>query len=123
MGRVASEFMLEKIMERIKTFEEFWPYYVKEHRVPLTRLLHFIGTTIGGLLLIVCVATGKGRLIPFAFLTGYAFAWCSHFFIEKNRPATFKYPLWSFRADWKMWGLMLRGSMGREIARTNESWK
>ncbi|WVQ93518.1 hypothetical protein IAU59_000592 [Kwoniella sp. CBS 9459] len=33
----------------------------------------------------------------------YAFAWISHFFVEKNRPATFTYPVWSLRGDLKMW--------------------
>jgi hypothetical protein len=40
-----------------------------------------------------------------------------HFFVEHNRPATFKYPLWSFGADWKMWALSLAGRLGPELER------
>ena len=50
-------------------------------------------------------------------VSGYGFAWYSHFFIEKNRPATFNYPLWSLLGDFKMFGLMCRGRMDAEVKR------
>jgi len=97
---------------RYKSFSEFWPFYVSEHSRPGTRVLHFIGTTIGVALVIYFIATGRWWLFLLALVPGYGFAWLAHFLVEKNRPATFKYPLWSFMADYKMLGLMLTGRMG-----------
>lgn len=102
----------------IKTYSEFWDFYVQEHSKPLTRLLHLIGTTLGISLLIYFIATGRWYFFPLFFVVGYAFAWFAHFVVEKNRPATFKYPLWSFISDFKMIAYMLTGQMGREVERT-----
>ncbi|MGB8509413.1 MAG: DUF962 domain-containing protein, partial [Pyrinomonadaceae bacterium] len=68
-------------------------------------------------LAIALVATGRWRWLPLALAIGYAFAWVGHFFVEHNRPATFKHPLWSFAADYKMLAMILSGRMGAEIAR------
>src|SRR5712691_4140863 len=95
--------------QRFNSFEEFWPYYVAEHSKPVTRTLHALGTTAGLALLATCIARGRWKLLPLAFIPGYGAAWIAHFFIEKNRPASFDYPLWSFVADHKMLGLMLAG--------------
>jgi len=94
-----------------KSFGEFWPYYLSEHSKPSTRLLHYFGSVIGIAVLLALIAIGKWWLFPLAFVPGYAFAWIGHFFIEKNRPATFTYPLWSFIGDWKMLFLMLTGRL------------
>lgn len=103
---------------RIEDFEAFWPFYLGEHSLPKTRTLHFVGSTLGLLCLPVAFATGMYAVfLPLAFVCGYAFAWVSHFFVELNRPASFKYPLWSFRADWKMWALIARGAMPQELER------
>ena len=103
--------------ERIQTFEEFWPYYVGEHAKKSTRTLHFVGTTAA----VTCAAAGlllgKRWLLAVAPLCGYGPAWVSHFFIENNRPATFKYPLWSLKADFVMWGKIARGEMDEEVRR------
>jgi len=103
--------------DRLKSFADFWPYYVREHSQAANRTLHFIGSTLGLVCLIETFFTGKLWLIPLGLLIGYGFAWTGHFFIECNRPATFKYPLWSLWADWKMWSLMLIRRMGREVSR------
>jgi hypothetical protein len=102
--------------ERIATFRDFWPYYVGEHSRPLTRGLHYLGT--GGLFVIAATAVAIRRpaLLGLLPVMGYGFAWAAHFFVEKNRPATFTYPLWSLAADFVMFGKMLRGRM-REEAR------
>jgi hypothetical protein len=100
------------IEERYKSFTEFWPFYVSEHSRPGTRVLHFIGTILATAFLIYFIASGRWWLFLLAFVPGYAFAWLAHFLVEKNRPATFKYPLWSLVADYKMFGLMLTGKMG-----------
>lgn len=100
-----------------KTFEEFWPYYVKEHSKPSTRLLHFIGTTGAMACVAGAVFTKRRWLLAVAPVVGYGPSWIGHFFIEKNRPATFKYPVWSLRADFRMWGKMVRGQMSAEVER------
>jgi hypothetical protein len=93
--------------ERYKSFSEFWPFYVSEHSQPATRWLHLIGTTAGIASLVYLIAIGKWWHFPLALIPGYGCAWIAHFLIEKNRPATFKYPLWSFMGDYKMIALML----------------
>lgn len=103
----------------IKTYAEFWDFYVREHSRPLTRALHFIGTTLGLVLLVWFVATGRWYFFPLFLVVGYAFAWFAHFVVEKNRPATFKYPLWSFISDFKMMWYMITGRMGREADRVS----
>jgi hypothetical protein len=97
--------------ERIKDFEDFWPYYVREHKAAGCRLLHFIGSAAGIVCLVSTFVTGNLWFIPLGLGLGYGFAWIGHFFVERNRPATFQYPLWSFRADWRMWRFMLLGRM------------
>lgn len=101
----------------IQTYEQFWPFYLREHSKPATRLWHFVGSSLGLLVVLWAFATGRPGWAPLGLLPGYGFAWYSHFFIEKNRPASFKYPLWSFISDWKMWGLMLSGRIGGELRR------
>ena len=105
---MAAKFMAER---QFKSFVEFWPYYLGEHSKPATRLLHYIGTISAIALVVAFIAIGKWWLFPLAFVPGYAFAWIGHFFIEKNRPATFTYPLWSFMGDWKMLALRLTGKL------------
>jgi hypothetical protein len=101
--------------DRYRSFSEFWPFYVSEHSRPATRWLHLIGTTAGIALLIYLIAIGKWWLFFLGFVPGYGCAWLAHFLIEKNRPATFKYPLWSFMGDYKMIAMMLTGRMGAEV--------
>jgi hypothetical protein len=103
--------------DRIQTFDEFWPFYVREHSLRSTRILHFVGTTLGMLVLVGAIAAQQWWLLLAAPIFGYGFAWISHFGIEKNKPASFKYPLWSFLADLKLWGMMLTGRMGAEVER------
>ncbi len=103
--------------QELKSFAEFWPYYVSEHSQSATRALHAAGTIACTTLAVTLIARRRWRWLPAALATGYAAAWVAHFFIEHNRPATFKYPLWSFAADYKMVASMLTGRMGAEIER------
>ncbi len=96
---------------RFKSFSDFWPYYLAEHSKPATRVLHYLGSLAALSLAIGVIVIGKWWLFPLALIPGYAFAWTAHFFIEKNRPATFIHPLWSFMGDWKMLALMLTGRL------------
>lgn len=103
--------------ERISSFAEFWPYYVGEHRSPTCRGLHYFGTTMALSTAATAAIVGPAWLFAIAFVAGYGPAWVAHFFIEHNRPATFKYPLWSLLSDFKMLGLAARGKMGEEVVR------
>lgn len=102
---------------RIESFEAFWPFYLGEHSLPATRWMHFFGSSCALALALSAVLTRTPFTIVGAVLCGYAFAWVSHFFLEKNRPATFTYPLWSLAADWKMWALMATGRLRPELER------
>jgi hypothetical protein len=88
---------------RIRTFADFYPFYLSEHSNRVSRRLHFAGTSIALALLIAALVTQAWWLIVAALVQGYAFAWVGHFFFEHNRPATFKYPGFSFVGDWRMW--------------------
>ena len=103
-------------MARLQTYEEFWPYYVSEHLGETTRRLHFVGT-LGVIACLVAAVLVSPWFIAAAFLSGYGFAWVGHFFFEKNRPATFTYPLWSLRGDFRMFRLTLLGRMPGELER------
>lgn len=95
--------------QRFEHFREFYPYYLDEHRNRTCRRLHFLGSC-GAL---AFLATAMTRLDPgwlvAALAWGYGFAWAGHFFFEKNRPATFRYPFYSFAGDWVMFKDMLIG--------------
>ncbi len=98
---------------RIQSLREFWPFYMGEHRNAVNRRLHFVGTTLALLALVAAVGLRRPQLALVAPLLGYGFAWFGHFVVERNRPATFKYPLWSFLCDLRLWGLMLTGRAWR----------
>ena len=91
------------------SFREFYPFYLDEHQNRTCRRLHFVGTTLALVIFAFSVATGRPWGIAVALVSGYAFAWVGHFFFEKNRPATFKHPFYSFLGDWVMWRDMLIG--------------
>lgn len=100
----------------MKSFAQFWPFYLGEHRHGHTRGFHSVGTLIGlGCLFMVVPWTRNEFWALFGFGVGYAMAWFSHFAIEHNRPATLKYPLWSFFADVEMLYLVLTGQLHDEI--------
>lgn len=90
------------------SFGEFYPYYLGEHAHPVNRRLHFVGTTLVWVLLVAAPLVDLRLLfaLPFA---GYGFAWVGHFVVEKNRPATFRHPLWSLMGDFKMYADILAG--------------
>ena len=103
--------------QKFQSFAEFWPFYVGEHRLRMTRVWHFIGTSLGLISLLLMVVTGKWWLLFLGLWLSYGCAWASHFFIEKNRPATFKYPFYSFLGDFQMYLLMWQGKMADEVTR------
>ncbi|HZB90945.1 MAG TPA: DUF962 domain-containing protein [Stellaceae bacterium] len=102
---------------RFSSFAEFWPYYLSEHRRKGTRALHYLGTSLGVLLLLGALAGSDWRLLVAAPIAGYGFAWLAHAAIEHNRPATFTYPLWSLRGDFVMLYYWATGRLGGELER------
>src|SRR5262245_48117210 len=103
--------------DRIKDFEDFWPYYVREHRAAACRLLHFIASGLCLGCLVPTFVTGKLRFVPLGLALGSGSASIGYFFVRRNKPASFYYPLSSFRAEWRMWRLLLLGRMREEVKR------
>jgi hypothetical protein len=103
--------------ERIATYAEFWPHYLREHANPLTRKVHTAGTLAGMAVLAAAILAGSWWLGLLAVVLGYGFAWGSHLLVERNRPATFRYPLWSLWSDLRMAWLLLTGRLEAELRR------
>lgn len=99
-----------------QSFSEFWPFYVCEHSKLRTRKFHFLGTLsiVPVLILGFAISYCFFLLVP---VSAYGFAWYSHFFIEKNKPATFIHPMWSLLGDFRMFALMCTGKMDAEVER------
>ena len=97
------------------SFETFWPYYLQEHSRPATRNFHYVGTSLVVAIAVYAVIAANWWLFLAMPVAGYFFAWLSHWRIERNKPATFTYPLWSLFADFKMWGLWLTGRLKPEL--------
>ena len=102
---------------RFTSFAEFWPFYLQEHSKRATRALHYVGTTLVAAIALYALLTGAWLWLAALPVAGYFFAWLAHFTVEKNRPATFTYPLWSLIADFKMWAMWLTGRLGPELKR------
>ncbi|RXJ71357.1 hypothetical protein CS022_21260 [Veronia nyctiphanis] len=92
-----------------KTFADFYPFYLSQHTDPTCRRLHFVGSALLLFVLGYSLATSQFLLLLSLPVIGYGFAWVGHFFFEKNRPATFTYPMYSFIGDWVMFKDMLVG--------------
>ena len=88
--------------DKFKSFKEFYPFYLSEHSKKITKLLHVIGSILVLVILFYSLTTKNYMKLWYMPIAGYGFAWFSHFFFEKNKPATFKYPLYSFLGDWVM---------------------
>ncbi|HVL29746.1 MAG TPA: DUF962 domain-containing protein [Sphingomicrobium sp.] len=104
-------------MRPYRSFADFWPFYLREHSKPRTRALHYAGTSLVIGIALFAALTGRWAWLPAIPVAGYGFAWLAHFAVEKNRPATFTYPLWSLAADFRMWWLWLTGRLGPELER------
>ena len=94
-----------------KSFSEFYPFYLSEHSNPVNRRLHFSGCVLVILILLYAVITKTWLALILLPIVGYGFAWVGHYFVEKNRPATFTYPLYSFMGDWVMFKDILSGKI------------
>ena len=104
-------------MREHASFESFWPYYLREHARPATRYWHYAGSTLAIVVLLAALLTQNWWALLTVPLAGYAFAWFSHAFVERNRPATFTYPLWSLAGDFRMYVMFLTGRLDAELVR------
>jgi hypothetical protein len=109
--------------KKYKTFWAFYPYYLTEHSLPINRNLHFIGTSLVIMCLIAGIVTGSWIYFAFMPLFGYGFAWVGHFFLEKNKPATFTYPLWSLASDFVMWWHIATGQIHDKVREARSTVK
>lgn len=96
-------------MARYENFRAFYPDYLAEHSNRVSRRLHFAGSCGVLVLLGIAMVQRDASWLPWALLCGYGFAWIGHFVFEKNRPATFRHPLYSFAGDWVMFKDILTG--------------
>jgi len=94
---------------RFKSLKEFYPFYLTEHQNLTSRILHFIGTSLVVLLFITAMLFHNFQFLIFIPVVGYGFAWVGHFFFEKNKPATFQYPLYSLASDFILFWDLLSG--------------
>ena len=98
-----------------RTYQEFWPFYLREHSKPQTRAIHYIGSIASVVVLIWALATQNWWWLLAVPFCGYSFAWFAHFFVEKNKPATFQAPVWSLISDYRMCALFLSGHLDGEL--------
>ena len=94
-----------------KSFAQFYPFYLSEHSNLTCRRLHFAGSTLALVFLVMLVVTQNPWWFLAALLVGYLFAWVGHFGFEKNKPASFKRPLYSFMGDWAMYRAIWLGKV------------
>jgi hypothetical protein len=96
---------------KFSSFAEFYPFYLEEHSNRICRRLHFVGTWLVVLIVAAAIVTANPWWLLLTPVVGYGFAWVGHFFFEHNRPATFKYPLYSLLGDWVMWKDIMAGKV------------
>jgi hypothetical protein len=97
--------------ERYKTFKDFYPFYLSQHVNTVCRRMHFVGSSLILGIILAVLTTGQYVWLWAVPLAGYGFAWIGHFVFEKNRPATFTYPIYSLMGDWVMYFHILTGKI------------
>lgn len=95
----------------IASFAEFWPVYLRAHRDPRCRALHYVASACGIAGVVLALVSGSAWWLLGGMAAAYAFAWAGHLFMEQNLPLTFQHPLWSLMADYRMFGLCLAGRL------------
>lgn len=101
--------------KRYTSFKDFYPYYLTEHSNSVNRLMHFIGTSLLIAVVLFAALIQNWFLLFLVPVIGYGFAWVGHFFIEKNRPATFTYPFYSLASDFVMFWHILTGQINKKL--------
>ena len=106
--------------KKYKSFRSFYHYYLTEHGDPLNRRLHFAGTAGLLVILVVSIALQKWWMLALIPVCGYGFAWVGHYFVEKNKPATFTYPLYSLGSDFVMFWHTITGQIDKKLEEANK---
>ena len=104
----------------IRSYEDFWPIYLREHMNKTCRVLHYIGSSWAILCMLMLVITLNWIWFVAGFVGAYGMAWIGHYGFEKNRPATFQYPLWSFASDWRMFARFLSGKLTADLQQVRD---
>jgi len=94
-----------------QTYDEFFVFYLTQHSHPINRAFHYVGTVTAVSFFIWSLASGNWKFAPLAVVIGYGCAWTGHFGFEKNKPATFGHPGWSFISDFRMLFLFVTGRL------------
>ncbi len=102
---------MDNVKQQFLSFAEFYPFYLSEHANVTCRRLHFVGSLCVLAILAAALATGRPLWLLAMPVAGYGFAWIGHFVFEKNKPASFKHPLYSFMGDWVMFFQLLTGKI------------
>ena len=97
--------------KKFKSFSEFYPYYLSEHGDPVNRRLHFFGSLLTIIVVLFVIFTQTWIALILVPILGYGFAWIGHYFVEKNKPTSFTYPLYSLMGDWVMFKDILTGKI------------
>ena len=106
---------VRRVADRKATYAEFWPFYLQEHAKPETRHFHYVGTALVIAIALFAILTQRWLSLAAMPVAGYFFAWVSHAYIERNKPATFTHPLWSLVSDFRMFFLWVFGRLGPEL--------
>lgn len=106
--------------KRYSGLKEFYPFYLTEHQNPVSRMLHFTGTSLFLIIVVYSIATAKYQLLWLAPIAGYGFAWIGHYFYEKNKPATFTYPGMSLASDFIMFWHIISGQLPKKLKEAKE---
>ncbi len=101
--------------KKYTNLKEFYPFYLTEHQNDISRSLHFVGTGLFLIILIYSIVTGNYKMLIYAPIVGYGFAWIGHFFFEKNKPATFTYPIMSLTSDFIMFWHIITGQLPKKL--------
>jgi hypothetical protein len=109
------------VESEMRTFDDFWPYYVRAHANETNRALHFAGLTLAMGTAALSLLTRRPGLLLAAPVVGYGLSWIGHYAVEGNTPATFGHPLWSLRGDFRMWWKTATGTMNAEVERVMKS--
>ena len=106
--------------DKIATYGQFWPYYLREHSRRACRAMHYAGTTLAIASIVLLIITGNAWYLLGTVVGGYGFAWAAHYFVEHNRPATFTYPAWSLYSDFRMYVFAVTGRLAAELAKAGQ---